>query len=120
MAKTDLLWEACMIVECGEAKPNLIDPERRRLGKLVSAVRATGATPEEVQARAKRYKQVMPAGCMLTLAALANHWSKLTPAKRSPPQASYVSPTYTRPTQEQYRQALECLPASIRNRLERK
>lgn len=77
------------MVECGERFPNLPQPTRKRLGKLVASLKEIGATPEDVAERAKQYPHVMPKGTILTLAALVNHWSRCAPVKLKTSHASH-------------------------------
>lgn len=99
MREPDLLWEQCMLVECGERFPNLPQPTRKRLGKLVSSLKEIGATPEEVQARAKQYPHIMPRGAILTLAALVHNWGRCKPPVKSHAEPSYTPPQVSREEQ---------------------
>ncbi len=118
--KQDLLWEAWMLLAYSQISPILTEGERKKIGKLLTQLRAIGATPDELRARAKRYPQVMPKGCILTLAALVNNWGRCEPMKSSPRQASYTPPPSVRATPEGYKHALDLLPAHLRRRLEEK
>lgn len=88
--KQDLLWEAAMQAIYGESTI-LTDSERGRMNKALKQLRAVKATPEDVIARAKRYPQVMPPGCTLTITGLVANWARCKPKSRSP-QASYIPP----------------------------
>lgn len=57
-----------------------------RLGKVVQALKAKSATPEQIRERIEAYPKVMPGGrdCLLTLEALEKHWDRLIPPKPGP------------------------------------
>lgn len=86
---SDKLWEASMTAIYGDKTPVLTQSERKKIGKLLNELREINATPEDLIARAKRYKDVMPPGAILTLAALVNHWSRCVPVKHKPTHASH-------------------------------
>ena len=88
--KSDALWEAAMAACYGDKSPNLTQSERKKIGKLLNELREIGATPEELTSRAKRYKEVMPPGCILTLAALVHNWARCIPQKRKASHASHT------------------------------
>lgn len=88
--KQDLLWSAAMLACYGDTKPLLTQSERKKIGKLLNELREINATPEDLIARARRYKDVMPPGTILTLAALVNHWSRCVPVKLKPSHASHT------------------------------
>jgi hypothetical protein len=54
--------------------------QRSHLGKCVKELKEVGATPEDIRARAGRYREVMPRAD-LTPAALVKHWGRLEPVR---------------------------------------
>ena len=89
--KQDLLWEAAMQAIYGESTI-LTDTERGRMNKALKELRAVNATPEEITARAKRYSQVMPPGCRLTITGLVANWGRCVPQKKTTVQSTYTPP----------------------------
>lgn len=68
----DGLWDGIREVTGFEPKT---DGDRKRMGKVVSELRARGALPEEVPIRAGRYRQAWPK-ITLTPEAMAKHWDQ--------------------------------------------
>lgn len=68
----DGLWDGIREVTGFEPKT---DGDRKRMGKVVSDLRARGALPEEVPIRAGRYRQAWPK-ITLTPEAMAKHWDQ--------------------------------------------
>lgn len=118
---TDKLWEAALTACYGDTKPNLTQSERKKIGKLLNELREINATPEDLIARAKQYKKCMPPGCVMTLAAIVNHWSRLAPPKKLEVRAStHQPPVAARPTHEGYKAAIDCLPGFMQRQLKAK
>ena len=65
------LWDT-VLNEFGIA--TMSKTKKTRLGKIVRDLYDRHALPEEVGLRRKRYKEVMPAGCVCTPEALEKHW----------------------------------------------
>ena len=70
----DDLWDA-LLGACGVKPDDVTNSMRGAYGKAVSELRAVGATPEEVRARARRYRSEWP-NATLTPNALARHWGR--------------------------------------------
>lgn len=114
--KQDLLWEAALRAIYGESTI-LTDTERGRMNKALKELRAVQATPEDILARAKRYSQVMPPGCTLTITGLVANWARCKPKTR-PPQASYQAPQVSRQAQlDGLAHAKQTLPAFLARRI---
>lgn len=75
-----LLWNA-LVVEVGVGEP-LTDSERGRINSAVKELVKWGATPEDVRARAERYRELWPHIAMTARGLVAN-WSLLGPERRS-------------------------------------
>lgn len=82
MMREDPLWTAAMTACYGDTAPVLTQSERRKIGKLLNELRAINASPEDLLARAKQYRKVMPRDCILTLAGLVNNWSRCKPVEK--------------------------------------
>lgn len=81
--KRDYLFEAVASV-AGHSLQTLTSSERGRLNRATKELREVGATPEDVVAAAKVWKQKYP-NATLTATALAAHWSGLKAGRRSQP-----------------------------------
>ena len=75
--KRDLLFEA-VIAATGQDLGTLTKPARGVANRAVKELREVGATPEQVSAAARRWRQEFP-NATLTPSALSKHWSKLQP-----------------------------------------
>lgn len=75
----DLLFEALAEV-CGIDWKNMTDMARGPLVKALKELRAVGATPQDVRARAGEYRSKYQ-GAALTPTALAKHWPALRAAR---------------------------------------
>lgn len=73
--KTDDVWDTLMAV-CGVNSETINSQERGRHNKAVKALKESGATPGEIEVRARRYAQKFP-NTVMTPIALASHWSEL-------------------------------------------
>lgn len=81
--RADPLFEALARAEGSE--PDQITDGRARViaVSLADIRRATPAvTPDEIQARAVQYAQIMPRDCKVTAPALAQHWARCQPPVR--------------------------------------
>lgn len=76
-AARELLFEGLAKAEGSDPK-QLTGPATKRVAVALAAILKASptTTPQEIEARAKRYRKVMPQGCKLTAHALANHWAK--------------------------------------------
>jgi hypothetical protein len=72
--QTDALFEA-VCGACGIDRDSLTKSGRGAVNKALAELRAAGATPADVPARAKRWRYQTP----LTAPALAKHWASLGP-----------------------------------------
>lgn len=73
--KVDEVWDAVMAA-CSVNATTINSQERGRHNRAVKALKESGATAEEIYARAERYKQKFPKVPMTPIA-LASHWSEL-------------------------------------------
>ena len=71
----DLLWEALVEV-CGADSSEMTNSERGRYNKALKELKEVNARPEDIKARAGRYRMKFP-GADLTPTALVAHWSAL-------------------------------------------
>jgi len=74
------LFDAVVEV-CGLSGKALTRSEGGRIAKSTKDLRDVGATPDEVRARAQKYRQMWP-NVSLTATALAANWGKLEPDRR--------------------------------------
>lgn len=75
----DELFEA-MIRVTGLNPKTLTGSERGRINKALKELREVGATPEDLEGRARAYRQKFP-GVVLTATALSANWSGLVSAR---------------------------------------
>lgn len=85
MTKKNEVWDA-VVESCGIDDRALTASAARDIGKTVAELRAIAATPEEIRARAGRWRSMYP-NARLTHRVLRNRWGELVP-----PPARYVSP----------------------------
>jgi hypothetical protein len=83
LARRDLLFDA-VTAELGIDAAQLTRSGRGALNRALKELRAVGADPAEVPARAATYRTVFD-GAALTANALAKHWAGLTPDVRRRP-----------------------------------
>lgn len=86
--RKDLLWEAIMRV-CEIDTEHITSSARGSYNKAASQLRQVSATPEDVAARADRYRTRFPFSA-LTPPALARHWCELQPPAVRPSVPSVV------------------------------
>ena len=67
-------------------------------GKICRSLNQAGATPDEIRARAKRWRHVFP-NAQLTEAALDKHWPLLQPPKPKPERVRVPEPPVPSPEQ---------------------
>lgn len=88
----DLLWEALVEV-CGADADEMTKNERGKYNAALKQLKDVNATPEQLRARAARYKREYP-NISLTPTALCNRWSSLkpppAPASNPPPEPEPV------------------------------
>jgi DNA-binding transcriptional regulator YhcF (GntR family) len=73
--KVDEVWDALMSA-CGVNAATVNSQERGRHNRAVKALKESGATVDEIFARAERYRNKFPKVPMTPIA-LASHWSEL-------------------------------------------
>jgi hypothetical protein len=73
--KVDEIWDAVMSA-CGVNPQTINSQERGRHNRAVKALKESGATAEQIYARAASYKVKFP-NVAMTPIALASHWSEL-------------------------------------------
>ena len=71
----DLLWDT-MVQVCGLTTATMPASERGRTNKALAELRAIGATPDDIRAKAAAYRKVWPQAT-LTPTALTANWSTL-------------------------------------------
>lgn len=76
----DPIWDA--LCEATNTIP-VLKAERSKRGGVVKELKSVGATPQQVLARAARYRVLFP-NATLTDTALAKHWSECDPSKPLP------------------------------------
>lgn len=75
LKKVDEIWDAVMIA-CGVNAQTINSQERGRHNRAVKALKESGATVDQIYARAGSYKAKFP-NVAMTPIALASHWSEL-------------------------------------------
>lgn len=103
-AKRDELWETLVTV-CGADTSEMTRSERGRYNHALKQLKEVGATPEQLRARAGRYRARYQ-GIDLTPTALAAHWSSLRPPHRTATEVAVV---------EENRPGNQVLPCSVHN-----
>lgn len=71
----DLIWDAVVSV-CGIVDASLTRSGKGAVAKAVAELKAVGATPDEIRAKAAQWPRTFP-GAQLTAPALAKHWANL-------------------------------------------
>lgn len=74
----DPIWDA-VIEACGIKPADITATSRGGINKAVAELKTVGATPGQIQVRARRWSKVFP-DAKLTPMALAKHWPQLDPA----------------------------------------
>lgn len=83
--KADPVWDA-VIESCGYDPKAMTTSARGAINKAVADIKAVGATPEQVAAKARAYVKLWPT-TSLTAPALAKHWAQLGEHAGKPPRA---------------------------------
>jgi len=118
--KQDLLYEAWVMLAYNNPRPNLTSSERGKINKGLKELREIGATPQELKAKWSAYKAKWPKLGNPSITALTGNWNILNTSSSRRPLETYKAPEIVKPTAEGYKQALDCLPAGLRRKLELK
>lgn len=77
----DEVWE--VLLEVSGITGTITKPERGKYNAATKALRAVGATPDQIRSVAQNYKTKYP-GAPLTPSAIASHWGELSGKTRRP------------------------------------